>query len=377
MNPKPGSISRIHKKIFFRPYNSRVIRWLLRRAWIGVLVALALVLLPNAWWRSLAPVSGPMPTPTLVPTADSIAADFDAAIELAASDPLAALPAFEEIMFSQHPQNENARLVAGSIQAGRVADNDAYLFTSTGQGLAAIGQWRAARGALLRAVELDPDYAEAWAYLGEAQYQNDEDALPALQRALELNPDSLAAQLFTALYWQRAGDFDQAGLHFRVASELDPENPSIWIQWGQNAMLGGDPVEARQHFESAAELTPNARFVRVAIAQYSMDSELFVEELGYPAALQLVADFPEDPQALTLLGRAHLLLGNGATGEVFLERALEIDPGYVPAHLFLGIYLLSQDETEASLLHLNLVIALGPGSSEAVRAADLIVQYSH
>lgn len=342
-----------------------------------MLVGLALVLLPNTWLRTLVPISGPLPTPTSQPTDDTRLADYAAAVELAASDPLAALVTFEEIMFSDHPQAQNARIVARSIQAGRVADNEAYLFTSTGQGLAAIAEWRAARGAFLRAIELDPDYAEAWAYLGEAQYQTGEEALPALQRSLELNPSSLAGQLFNALYWQRQSDFAQAGLHFVIASELDPENPSILIQWGQNAMLAGDPIEARQHFEAASELTPNDPFVQIAVAEYSLGSELFVEELGYPAALQLVEDDPDDPQALTLLGRAHMLLGYKTAGRGFLEHALEVDSGYTPAHLYLGIYWLSQEEIEASLLHLNQVIALAPGTLEAARAADLIVQYSH
>lgn len=360
-----------------QPYNLGVVRWLVRRAWIGALVGIALVLLPNSWLRALAPVSGPLPTMTPQTAVDTWSAEFEAAVNLAASDPLAALSTFEELMFLDFPQAESARTVAGAIQSGRLADNEAYLLTATGQGLAAIAQWRAARAAFLRAVELNPEYAEAWAYLGEAQYQTNENASAALQRALELDPNSLAVQLFNALYWQRQGDFAQASLHFRVASKLDPENPAILIQWGQNAMLGGDPLEARQHFEAAAELTPNDPLVQVAVAEYSLNSELFVEELGYPAALALVENFPDDPQALTLLGRAHLLLGYKTAGRGFLERALQIDPGYAPAHLYLGIYLLSREETEASLVHLNEVIALLPGSVEAARAADLIVQYSH
>lgn len=352
-------------------------RWLLRRAWIGVLVGIVLMLLPNTLLRSLAPVSGPLPTPTPQPTADLLFADYAAAVELASSDPLAALAIFEDLMFTDHLQAENARTVARAIQAGRVVDNEAYLFTSTGQGLASISEWRAARGAFLKAVELNPNYAEAWAYLGESQYQTGDEALPALQHALELNPNSLSAQLFNALYWQRQADFAQASLHFRVASELDPENPSIFVQWGQNAMLGGDPVEARLHFEAASSLRPDDPIVQISIAEYSLDSELYVEELGYPAALQLLDNDPDSPLALTLVGRAHLLLGYLTAGRGFLERALEIDPSFAPAHLFLGIYFLDQKETEAALVHLNQVISLVPGSREAEQARDLIVQFSH
>jgi tetratricopeptide (TPR) repeat protein len=354
-----------------------VLRFLLKRAWIGILLGVALVLLPNVFIRSFVPVAGGLPTPTAEPTHDARDDAFAEGLRLAATDPVAALPFLQQVMFSDHPQAEAARTLAQNIQAGRVAENEAYLFTASGQALAAIGEWTLARDALLQAVQLDPDYAEAWAYLGEAQYQNGQDPLPALQRAIELNPNSLAAQLFNALHWQRAEDYEQADLHFYIASQLELDNPSIYIQWGQNDILAGNPVEARARYETAASLTPEDPQVWKALARYSVDSELFVAELGLPAALQVVLEDPVDVQALVLLGRAHLLLGNGQSGIGFLERALEVNPDSAEAHLFLGIYLLDEGQTEAALLHLNAVIASAPGTSEARLASELIVQNSH
>lgn len=346
-----------------------------RRVLIGaVIVTLALALLPSVFLRRFTPAPGGVPAPTAVPTEDLAAALFDRGLQLAATDPVEALPIFEDLMFSDHPSAEQARLMANHIQTGRVADDEAYLFTATGQALGAIGQWALARQALVQAVQLDPEYAEAWAYLGEAQYQNGRDSLPALQQALELNPNSLAVQLFNALYWQRQEDFEQASLHFYVASQLEPEDPSIYIQWGQNAMLAGDPVEARAQYEKAAALSPDDMTIWKAMARYSVDAELFVEELGFPAALTVVLDDETDAEALVLLGRAHLLLGNDHSGLGFLERALQVDEGNAQAHLHLGIYLLNQGDKQQALEHLNDVLFYAPGSAEAVWARELIVQ---
>lgn len=343
---------------------------------MGILLALALIALPNAWLRGFTPHEGPLPTLTPLPTADTLGDAFEQGLQLAAERPLEALPYLEQVMLSNHPQAEAARLLGRAIQAARLADDEAYLYTASAQALAALGRWGLAQAALLRAVEADPDYAEAWAYLGEARHQNGADPYEALQRGLQLNPNSLAVQLFNALYWQRQQDYTQADLHFLSATQLEPENPSIFMQWGQNAMLAGDPVTARGRFEQAAELTPDDPQVWVALARYSLDSELFVEELGLPAALQAYQQAGAQAEVLVLLGRAYTLRGQRSTGLHFLQRAVEAGDEYAPAHLYLGLFLLSEQEIPAALAELNRVIELAPGSPEAVWARDLIVQYS-
>ena len=358
------------------PYNSRVSRVIIRRAGIGLLIGLALLLVPNSYWRRLAPVEGPLPTSTGQLGLYGRQVRYERGLALAASDPLAALPSLEDLMFSDFHAAESARTVVQAIQAARLADDPAYLYTASGQALASIGEWRLAREAFLQAVQLEPGYAEAWAYLGEAQAQNGEDGFPALKRALDLNPDSISVQLFNALYWQRHNDFEQANLHYYVATTLDPENPALYIQWGKSAMLAGEPVEARELFEQAAALTPEDPQVWRALAEYSVESELFVEELGIPAASKLVTTDPADAEGFVLLGRAYALLGRVDTSRVFLEKAVELEPSNPKGHFYLAIFLVAEGETARALFHLNQVIALAPGSLEAVQASELIIQYS-
>lgn len=348
----------------------------LKRAALVLLVALALIVLPSAWLRGFTPHEGPLPTLTYTPTPDTLGDAYQHGLALAAQQPLEALPQLEEVMLSEHPQAEQARLLARAIQAARLADNQAYLYTATAQALAALGHWDLAQQALLQAVLADPDYAEAWAYLGEARYQNGADPWDALQRALELNPRSVAVQLFHALYQQRWGNFTQADSHFAFAAQLDPENPAIYVQWGQGAMLAGDPLAARQHFEQAAGLTPNDPQVWLALARYSLDSELYVEQLGLPAAMEAHRLAGSQPEVLLLLGRAYILKGDRAVGLRFLQQAVRADAGYAPAHLYLGLFYLADEEIAAALAAFNQVIDLAAGSPEAIWARELILQYS-
>ncbi len=360
-----------------RPYNLAMPRFLLKHAWIGLLVGLILVLIPNSFLRAWLPVSGHLPTPTMLPTLDPLKANYQAGLRLAATDPLQALPMLQDMAFSGRPEAEPARALAQAIQAGRLADDPTYLLTVSGQALASIDEWKLAQQALLHAVQLNPDYAEAWAYLGEAQQQNGEDGYPALKRALDLNPESLSALLFTGLYWQRQQNYMRADLLYSRAAQMEPQNASIQVQWGQNALLAGDVNEARSHFETAADLSPVDMQIWSYVAQYSIDADVYVEELGLPAALKVLKQNPQDAQALVLAGRAYLATENQVTAGVFLKQAIDLHPDYMLAHYYYALLLLTINEDSQAVLHLNKVIELAPGSQEANRAAELIVQYSH
>ena len=354
-----------------------MLQFLIKRAWIGLLVGLILILLPNIILRPWLPVPGQLPTPTLPPTADVLEASYQEGLQLATTDPLQALPLLQEVAFSSRPEAESARTLVQAIQAGRLADDPAYLLTVTGQALAAISEWKLAQEALLHAVQLDPEFAEAWAYLGEAQQQNGENGYPALKRALDLNPQSLSALLLNALYWQRHQDYLRAALLYRRASMMEPENSSIQLQWGQNSLLAGNVNDAREHFELAADLSPSDLEVWTFVAQYCVQAEIYVEELGLPAALLVFREQPENAQVMVLVGRAYLATGNQTTAEVVLREAVKLHPEYVPAHYYYALFLLAKNEDSEAFVHLNKVIELAPGSQEAARAAELIVQYSH
>jgi tetratricopeptide (TPR) repeat protein len=287
------------------------------------------------------------------------------------------LPALQDISFTGNANATSARRLAAAIQGARLADDEAYLFIASGQALASFGEWELARVAFFRAVAIAPDYAEAWAYLSEAQQQLGEDGLPALTRAIDLNAESLGVQLFAALYWQRQNDFDQANLHFHIASLLAPNDPSVQIHWGQNAVLAGNVVEAQEHFQQAVELAPDNLVVWRALAEYSLDTEIIVEELGLPAAQHLLKAFPRDSVALTFMGRAHALLEDEETARYYFERAILFGPSDASAHLHYALFLLSLGDVDHARVFLDQVIALAPGTAEAELASHWLGQTSH
>ncbi len=127
-----------------------------------------------------------------------------------------------------------------------------------------------AAGYLEAALELDPEYAEAWAGLAgaalEQMYRNDSDASAALadwekaveaaQRAIRVGPEQAAGYLALGRAYHARGDVEAAREQFRRAAELEPDSPEVLVI--QAALLSGqgDLLEALERLERAAELDP-------------------------------------------------------------------------------------------------------------------------
>ncbi|MCW5873947.1 MAG: tetratricopeptide repeat protein [Anaerolineales bacterium] len=347
-----------------------------RKLLLLALLAALVFLLPTWWMRIWLPRQGGVPTPTVQATQSAHERSYRQAVELAASEPLDALPLLNELAFTESPYASAALTIRQGIQSGRLSGDRAYLLTATGQALAAVGEWPAARQAFLAAVEANPEFAEAWAYLGEALQQNGQDGLAALEKAEQLDPNSLSVRLFLALYWQRQADFERAERNLRVAALQYPQNPLVQMQLAENAVLMGDTTAALPYLERALQLAPNDPAIWRAVAVYSVESALYVEEAGL-AALELLHErYPGQADLLTLHARALALLRRDSQAEEYFQQALQADEAYTPAHLYYGIFLLAGQRTAEARTHLNQVLALQPSGPQADLAAHWLAQIS-
>ena len=81
-----------------------------------------------------------------------------------------------------------------------------------------------------QATLLDPDYAEAWALMALAQLElrflhgREEDAVPAAERALEINPALSEPHCVKARYLEEDGRAEEAERQVRTGLKLDPES---------------------------------------------------------------------------------------------------------------------------------------------------------
>ncbi len=289
---------------------------------------------------------------------------------LAAHDPAAAPPYLLQAAALDAGRQAEARALAFAIQRALSQDDPAYLLVVSGRALARQGAWDLAAGAFANAASLRPDYAEAWAYLGEARQRlgDERGALEALQAALQLDPQSLAALTLLGLYWQRQGDLDQALAALQAAAAIDPRNPALLADIGDLLASQGDLAAGERAYWQAIEAAPGeATYLRMFV-EFCIRYNLDLRQTALPAARRAAASYPNDPQALDALGQVFFRLGDLFTAERFYLRALALDPTYAPVQLHLGILYRVQGQAWQARAYLARVIELVPGTALAEHA---------
>lgn len=269
-----------------------------------------------------------------------------------------------------------------SLRTARLSDNQAYSLLISGRELASMEAWDLAEEAFRQATILQPDYAEAWAFLAESRQHrslNDnpnESILENLETALRLDPNSVAVNSLAGLYWQRQDRYDLALVYLHTAAEADPDNPTLQIEIGSTLTQLGEITSAQKYYQRAVEMAPDDPIYWRALAAFSVNYELQVREIGLSAARQAVVLSPEDPASLDVMGRVFTLLDDPLSARRFLLRALLNDPGYAPARLHLGLLYLIEGDTPAAREQISLAHSLAsPGTPTALQAGRLLQRY--
>jgi tetratricopeptide (TPR) repeat protein len=276
---------------------------------------------------------------------------------------------------SQAAQNDarlakKANELSSRINTARLYEEPAYTSLSVGRWMGSVGEWRLAQLAFQQAVEQRPDYAEAWAYLGEAlqhgakpsDLREGQAGLAELLKALEIDPTSIPALLLMSMYWQRQDDNEKAMEYLETAAAQKPEDPLLQAELGHVSAKMGDLPEAQDFYERASALAPdNSDYWRL-LAEFSLEKQIQVRELALPAARKAVLLAPNDPQGLDLLGKTLISLGDLLNAERFLRRAITADTSYAPAHLHLGWIYLTQGKNALAQVEFAMAEQLSPGA---------------
>jgi tetratricopeptide (TPR) repeat protein len=307
---------------------------------------------------------------------------FQLGLLLATQQPKAALPYLTQAADGDASLKADANALASAINAVQGENDPAYTLLIAGRALASLNHWDLAVEAFRQATVKRSDYAEAWAYLGEAlQHQKPEGEAPEetglyeLKKAHSLDPHSLVANTFLGLYWLRQQDYDQALAAFQAAAKLDPQSPIFQAEIGNTLALMGNLAEARAAYQKAIDLAPNDPSYLRQMATFSLKYEYQLHQLALPAARQAVILGPEDASTLDLMGQVLFKLNDLTDAWRFFERALQSDGQYPPAHLHLGLLLLYQNEPQRAYQELTLARVLDPNSQTAKQSEQLLRTY--
>lgn len=198
-----------------------------------------------------------------------------------------------------------------------------------------------ARQMFQQSIERDPEFAAAWAgyadsyslsvMYADATPSYRDSARHASERALELQPESAEAHASAGLAHLVREEFDDAELEFNKAIELKPTLFEAYYYFARTRFHQGDMKLAAELFAKAAAVSPDdyqSRLLRVQILRGEGDIDQAKEEAR--EAVEVVGRHlewhPDDVRALHLGAGSLVLLGQIDRAEKWLQRALEIDP---------------------------------------------------
>jgi tetratricopeptide (TPR) repeat protein len=207
----------------------------------------------------------------------------------------------------------------------------------------------AAAQALDPALRLRPDRWE-YPYLKGVLLLDDEQvaaARPLLERAVALDGKRAAPRLALAQACLDAGDVAAARAALTPVPELEPSADEVARGRRLAARLGGVlrglPPAVRAAYRRAAGL---------------LERDLPGQAVA--ALEELLRARPRFAGAHTLLGLAHLKLGNDARAFAALQRAAELNPDDATNQVYLGLIYLAMDRGAQAATHLERGLALDP-----------------
>ena len=247
-----------------------------------------------------------------------------------------------------------------AIQEGEATGDRAYVFGKVGYALVQLSEWRLAEEALTHAVTLNPQYADAFAYLGLARDRQNKDGLDAYQTAVKLAPQSPLALYLLGLHWRRAGDSNTALPYLLAAQKLDPQNPAIAAEIGGAYASTGDLTNGEICLSEAVKRDDQNPQWWLLLAKFYMDNEYHVAELGLPAARRAANLDPKSGPAADIFGYALVLTGDLVNGEKMLQQALSLGGDTASTAYHLGVLYLRQNRKPEAEIAFKHALTLDP-----------------
>lgn len=268
-------------------------------------------------------------------------------------DPPAATASLQQASDLDPGLTKKVETLRNAIDTAYQDEHEGYRRVVIGRALASLEYWDLARRSFEIATQVTPDYAEGWAFLGEAKQQLGEDGAQELKHAQELDPDSLIVKALLAL-WNRAnGNVEEAMALLRQVAEMEPDQVIWQIELGNTAASLGDLYAALQYYQKATTLAPANPDAWLALGDFSVIHQLQPREIGLAAARQALILTSDSAPALDLMGRVMQVLEDGDSAERFLQQAIEKDPAFAAARLHLAQLYLQQNRMDQAFTNLT------------------------
>jgi adenylate cyclase len=188
-----------------------------------------------------------------------------------------------------------------------------------------------------RALEIDPNYARAWALLAKCEARlrtsgkSEESGLVAAERALALDPGLAEAHAANGYVLMKLGRYDEALAAHVESLRLEPDSRDVRFSFGMTCFQLGRYEEAIEHYERTAQLAETDFHALFNLT-------MCYEALGWRERLesaarrsfgrieQEVVAHPDSPMALALGAIMLGQLGETERAKQWALRALATEP---------------------------------------------------
>ncbi|MDL2269145.1 tetratricopeptide repeat protein [Desulfosarcina sp. OttesenSCG-928-A07] len=206
-------------------------------------------------------------------------------------------------------------------------------------------------------------FSQSHLYLKE---KNFDQAIEAIQKAIDLDPDSsfLKQELAEILIVKQ--DFFAATKILEEVVRADPNNAEAMILLGRIYNAVDTPDQAIEMFSRAVDIDPDQEDV------YLMLCGLYMEEEEWEAVRDIcqkwVNRFPESYAGYFYLGRASAMVGDTASAKIYFEKVLSLEPRLLEARFELGSVYESDRQYKAAIQIYKDILALHPDHLHAMMA---------
>ena len=238
------------------------------------------------------------------------------------------------------------------------------------------GDQESAMRALRRSLELDPASAATYIEMGSAweAMRRLDDAERAFLKAAELHPGDWSSLNYLALFYYRHGRYAEAIPLFRKGIEAAPENNSLHTNLGAAYWMAGQMQEAGRSWERSLALRPSASAYSNLGAAYFFQGRCRDSAPLMEKAVELQ---PKDSELWANLADARACAGSKEAARTAYQRALALagerlavnprDPELIAS---IGLYRARLDDPARALPDLEKARAMAPSDREVLwRAA--------
>jgi adenylate cyclase len=211
-----------------------------------------------------------------------------------------------------------------------------------------------------RALDIDPNYARAWALVALCQAylfirgRSEESGLSAAEKALSLDPSLAVAHAAKGRALAELGRFDEALAAHEESLMLDPDSAEVQAHLGRTCMLLCRHEAAIAHYERAAQLDEAnyAALSFLAGCNYALGRDAECRAAARRSLERIereIALRPDNATAMTLGAINWAYLGEKERAKEWATRALTVEPDDPLGQYNLACAMAQMSETDQAL----------------------------